>query len=119
MYAARRGDWRPGKKNVMNPEAHCGVMEATTRQVKFEVLMVETIQDKVFWVVTLCSVVVEYHCFRDPRMDNKCYTTSQPSRQHNDLNQSMFITFIYRQSLQSAAEHIFKILPCKHWIQMS
>jgi hypothetical protein len=28
--------------------------------------MVVNIQVKVFWVVTLCTVVVEYQCFRGP-----------------------------------------------------
>ena len=27
MYAARKGDWRPGKKNVMKPETHCEVIK--------------------------------------------------------------------------------------------
>lgn len=27
MYAARKGDCRPGKKNVMKPETHCEVIK--------------------------------------------------------------------------------------------
>jgi len=34
--------------------------------VRFEVFMVVKIQVEVFWVVTLCSIVVGYQCFRGP-----------------------------------------------------
>jgi hypothetical protein len=33
---------------------------------RFEVLTAVKIQVEIFWVMTLCSVVVEYECFRGP-----------------------------------------------------